>query len=144
MKPDSEARNSARPSLTVPISYSISSTPFFSYSVHHFYCWTFAEMFSRALRTSRAAPLRSNAFSKAALVKRTVTTDAASAHADKDAVPEVIRSLRCQLGGISMLIEVFDGYRKTQNLSKSTFQTSLSKHTSSILPHIPSIPQRRN
>lgn len=46
-------------------------------------------MFSRALRTSRAAPLRSNAFSKAALVKRTVTTDAASAHADKDAVPEV-------------------------------------------------------
>lgn len=46
-------------------------------------------MFSRALRTSRAAPLRSNAFSKAALVKRTVTTDAASAHADKDSVPEV-------------------------------------------------------
>ncbi|KAH6668919.1 dehydrogenase E1 component-domain-containing protein [Halenospora varia] len=45
-------------------------------------------MFSRALRTSRAAPLRSNAFSRAALVKRTVTTDAASAHADKDSVPE--------------------------------------------------------
>merc|ERR1712225_82321 len=45
-------------------------------------------MFSRALRTSRAAPLRSSAFSKSALVKRTVTTDAASAHADKDAVPE--------------------------------------------------------
>lgn len=44
-------------------------------------------MFSRALRTSRAAPLWSSAFSRTALVKRTVTTDAASAHADK--VPEV-------------------------------------------------------
>ncbi|KUJ07218.1 putative pyruvate dehydrogenase E1 component alpha subunit [Mollisia scopiformis] len=43
-------------------------------------------MFSRALRTSRAAPLRSSAFLRSALVKRTVTTDAASAHADK--VPE--------------------------------------------------------
>lgn len=38
---------------------------------------------------SRAAPLRSNVFSRVALVKRTVTTDAASAHADKDSVPEV-------------------------------------------------------
>lgn len=45
-------------------------------------------MFSRALRTSRAAPLRRAALSP--LVRRTVTTDAASAHADKDAVPEVI------------------------------------------------------
>ncbi|EPE31750.1 Thiamin diphosphate-binding fold (THDP-binding) [Glarea lozoyensis ATCC 20868] len=45
-------------------------------------------MFSRALRTSRAAPLRHNAFSRVALAKRNVTTDAASAHADKDAVPE--------------------------------------------------------
>ncbi|KAL2064545.1 hypothetical protein VTL71DRAFT_3682 [Oculimacula yallundae] len=44
-------------------------------------------MFSRALRTSRAAPLRSSV-NRSALVKRTVTTDAASAHADKDAVPE--------------------------------------------------------
>jgi len=32
--------------------------------------------------------LRSNAFSRVALSKRTVTTDAASAHADKDAVPQ--------------------------------------------------------
>ena len=50
-------------------------------------------MFSRALRTSRAAPLRSNAFSRGALVKRSVTTDAASAHADKDAMPQVNFSL---------------------------------------------------
>ncbi|TVY89493.1 Pyruvate dehydrogenase E1 component subunit alpha, mitochondrial [Lachnellula willkommii] len=45
-------------------------------------------MLSRALRTSRPAGLRSNAFSRVALTKRTVTTDAASAHADKDAVPQ--------------------------------------------------------
>ncbi|TVY30711.1 Pyruvate dehydrogenase E1 component subunit alpha, mitochondrial [Lachnellula hyalina] len=45
-------------------------------------------MLSRALRTSRPAGLRSNAFSRVALSKRTVTTDAASAHADKDAVPQ--------------------------------------------------------
>ncbi len=44
-------------------------------------------MLSRALRTNRGAPLRRSAL--APLVKRTVTTDAASAHADKDAVPEV-------------------------------------------------------
>lgn len=43
-------------------------------------------MLSRAFR----ANLRSNAtFSRAALVKRSVTTDAASAHADRDAVPSV-------------------------------------------------------
>ncbi|CAG8958138.1 hypothetical protein HYFRA_00000484 [Hymenoscyphus fraxineus] len=43
-------------------------------------------MFSRTLRTSRvAAPLRNNAFSRTTLVKRTVTTDAATAHAE--AVP---------------------------------------------------------
>ncbi|KAK6606080.1 pyruvate dehydrogenase E1 component [Botrytis cinerea] len=45
-------------------------------------------MFSRALKARSAAPLRRNAISRAALVKRTVTTDAASAHADKDAVPQ--------------------------------------------------------
>ncbi|PSS12660.1 hypothetical protein M430DRAFT_106772 [Amorphotheca resinae ATCC 22711] len=44
-------------------------------------------MFSRALRTGRAAPLRCNVFSKSALVKRTVTTDAASANV-RDAVPQ--------------------------------------------------------
>jgi pyruvate dehydrogenase E1 component alpha subunit len=44
-----------------------------------------------ALRASRrAAPLRSSAaWSRAAVATRTVTTDAASAHADKEAVPEV-------------------------------------------------------
>ncbi|CAG8973017.1 hypothetical protein HYALB_00007866 [Hymenoscyphus albidus] len=43
-------------------------------------------MFSRTLRTSHvAAPLRNNAFSRTTLVKRTVTTDAATAHAE--AVP---------------------------------------------------------
>jgi pyruvate dehydrogenase E1 component alpha subunit len=59
-------------------------------------------MFSRALRTSRAAaPLqnvrnvrsvRSSVVSSSAgwvSAMRTVTTDAASAHADKEAVPEV-------------------------------------------------------
>jgi pyruvate dehydrogenase E1 component alpha subunit len=48
-------------------------------------------MFSRALRTRCAAPaLRSSAaWSRAAVAARTVTTDAASAHADKEAVPEV-------------------------------------------------------
>jgi len=44
-------------------------------------------MLSRALRTSWGVPLRRSALSP--LVKRTVTTDAASAHADKDEVPEV-------------------------------------------------------
>ncbi|ESZ94899.1 pyruvate dehydrogenase E1 component subunit alpha [Sclerotinia borealis F-4128] len=45
-------------------------------------------MFSRALKARSAAPFRNNAISRAALVKRTVTTDAASAHADKDDVPQ--------------------------------------------------------
>jgi pyruvate dehydrogenase E1 component alpha subunit len=58
-------------------------------------------MFSRALRTRSAAPaLRSSAaWSRAAVATRTVTTDAASAHADKEAVPEV-----------SGIYFVFDGY----------------------------------
>lgn len=53
-------------------------------------------MFSRALRTSRSALARQPVFApSSSLVKnglasrRSVTTDAASAHADKDAVPEV-------------------------------------------------------
>jgi len=41
---------------------------------------------SRALQISRAAPLKRSAL--ASLTKRTVTTDAASSHADKDSVPE--------------------------------------------------------
>ncbi|KAH8805721.1 dehydrogenase E1 component-domain-containing protein [Xylogone sp. PMI_703] len=43
-------------------------------------------MFSKALRTSRAAPLRRSVISRASIAKRTVTTDAASAHAE--AVPQ--------------------------------------------------------
>jgi hypothetical protein len=42
-------------------------------------------MLSRTLRAQCLRP----ALSRAAIAKRTVTTDAASAHADKDAVPEV-------------------------------------------------------
>jgi pyruvate dehydrogenase E1 component alpha subunit len=46
-------------------------------------------MFSRALRRSVATPLRRNAFAPATRpAYRTVTTDAASSHADKDAVPK--------------------------------------------------------
>ncbi|RFU29979.1 hypothetical protein B7463_g6343, partial [Scytalidium lignicola] len=43
-------------------------------------------MFSKALRTSCSAPLRRSVISRASIAKRTVTTDAASAHAE--AVPE--------------------------------------------------------
>jgi pyruvate dehydrogenase E1 component alpha subunit len=60
-------------------------------------------MFSRALRTARASPLRSNAFSRAALVKRTVTTDAAAAEL-KESVPEV----RLLLGVPEWPIELAD------------------------------------
>ncbi|KAI9827922.1 MAG: alpha subunit of pyruvate dehydrogenase [Sarea resinae] len=43
-------------------------------------------MFSRAIRTSRALPLRRNVF--VPVVRRTVTTDAASSHAEREHVPE--------------------------------------------------------
>ncbi|KAF2715125.1 hypothetical protein K504DRAFT_469436 [Pleomassaria siparia CBS 279.74] len=47
-------------------------------------------MLSRAIRRSIASPLRRNAFAPAAArpAFRTVTTDAASSHADKEAVPK--------------------------------------------------------
>ncbi|KFY76711.1 hypothetical protein V499_03720 [Pseudogymnoascus sp. VKM F-103] len=46
-------------------------------------------MFSQALRTSRAAGLPKAQFArKAAMARRAVTTDAASAHAEKESVPE--------------------------------------------------------
>ena len=44
-------------------------------------------MLTRALRSGRALPLKRNAF--VPLAKRTVTTDAASSHAEKEHVPEV-------------------------------------------------------
>ena len=44
-------------------------------------------MFTKALRSSRALPLRRNA--RVPLATRTVTTDAASSHAEKEHVPEV-------------------------------------------------------
>ena len=46
-------------------------------------------MFSRALGTRRAVPALRSLSRPTQFVKRSVTTDAASAHADKDAVPEV-------------------------------------------------------
>jgi hypothetical protein len=63
-------------------------------------------MFSRALRASRAAPaLWGSASARPVqLVKRTVTTDAASAHADKDAVPEVRLSFSSLEEEIDMVI----------------------------------------
>ncbi|OBT46897.1 pyruvate dehydrogenase E1 component subunit alpha [Pseudogymnoascus sp. WSF 3629] len=45
-------------------------------------------MFSRALRTSRAAGLPKASFSRKVVMTRAVTTDAASAHAEKESVPE--------------------------------------------------------
>jgi len=47
-------------------------------------------MFSRAVRRQIVAPLRRNAFQQMPIVaaRRAVTTDAASSHADKEAVPE--------------------------------------------------------
>ena len=51
-------------------------------------------MFSRAVRRQFVAPLRRNVNPFPIVnARRTVTTDAASSHADKEAVPEV----RCQL-----------------------------------------------
>ena len=46
-----------------------------------------AKMLTKALRSGRALPLRRNAFTP--IVKRTVTMDAASSHAEKEHVPEV-------------------------------------------------------
>ncbi|KFX96417.1 hypothetical protein O988_05325 [Pseudogymnoascus sp. VKM F-3808] len=45
-------------------------------------------MFSRALRTSRAAGLPRAKISRSVMTSRAVTTDAASAHAEKEHVPE--------------------------------------------------------
>jgi pyruvate dehydrogenase E1 component alpha subunit len=47
-------------------------------------------MFSRAVRRQFVAPLRRNVnpFPIVSAARRTVTTDAASSHADKEAVPE--------------------------------------------------------
>ncbi|OBT86135.1 pyruvate dehydrogenase E1 component subunit alpha [Pseudogymnoascus sp. 03VT05] len=45
-------------------------------------------MFSRALRTSRAAGLPKASFARKVAMTRAVTTDAASAHAEKESVPE--------------------------------------------------------
>jgi hypothetical protein len=59
-------------------------------------------MLSRTLRTSRAAPLRVLSRGGYGVTKRAVTTDAASAHADKDAVPEVC-SFVCLLYSIGAI-----------------------------------------
>lgn len=54
-------------------------------------------MLSRALRIGhRALPLRSNLSVYVPLAKRTVTTDAASSHAEKEHVPEVSRALQSE------------------------------------------------
>lgn len=56
-------------------------------------CQHLANMLSRALRGGhRALPLKRNVNVYVPLTKRTVTTDAASSHAEKEHVPEVSRS----------------------------------------------------
>lgn len=49
-------------------------------------------MFSRALRTKATAPLR-RVYAAPLAARRSVTTDAASSHADREAVPSVSRPL---------------------------------------------------
>lgn len=72
--------------------------PFFPFPQHHpgvIPQHSTATMFSRAVRISRAAPIRAAAQHRAQLVpsslaaRRTVTTNAASAHVDKSTVPQV-------------------------------------------------------
>lgn len=54
-------------------------------------------MFSRALRVPRAMPLRVRAPVPSIAARRLVTTDAASSHVDKSAIPQV--SLVCGVFG---------------------------------------------
>lgn len=61
-------------------------------------------MLTRALRSGRALPLRRNAFTP--IVKRTVTTDAASSHAEKEHVPEVRLSALTSKGIIGSHLDV--------------------------------------
>jgi hypothetical protein len=59
-------------------------------SLHLFPFSLLSDMFARTLRKSIASPLRRNAFVPVTRPAfRTVTTDAASSHADKESVPEV-------------------------------------------------------
>lgn len=54
-------------------------------------------MLSKALRGGRRAlPLKRNINVYVPLAKRTVTTDAASSHAEKEHVPEVRRAPQCE------------------------------------------------
>ena len=68
--------------------------------LHH----SIATMLTRALRSGRALPLRRNAFTP--IVKRTVTMDAASSHAEKEHVPEVRLSPPPNKGIISSQLDV--------------------------------------
>jgi len=74
----------------IPQSHLISSTPAQPQLRRHIHN---CRMLSRTLRKSFAAPLRRNAFAPIAAGQRpafrTVTTDAASSHADRDSVPSV-------------------------------------------------------
>lgn len=63
-----------------------------------------ANMLTRALRSGRALPLRRNAFTP--IVKRTVTMDAASSHAEKEHVPEVRLSAPTNRGIIGSQLDV--------------------------------------
>ena len=68
--------------------------------LHH--CIT--KMLTRALSGGRALPLRRNAFTP--IVKRAVTTDAASSHAEKEHVPEVRLSVPTHKGIIGSQLDV--------------------------------------
>lgn len=99
-------------------------------------------MISRALRTSRALPLRRNALVPRCQAKRTVTTDAASSHAEKENVPAV------RVAGYGRIFDLGAHttctIRRMTSLSRSDSRMRASKHMSSTLPHIPSPPRRKS
>ena len=64
-------------------------------------------MLTKALRSGRALPLRRNVFTP--IVKRTVTMDAASSHAEKEHVPEVRLHAPNIKGIISSQLDVYLG-----------------------------------
>ena len=74
-------------------------------------------MLSRALRIPCAPPLRQNAFTPLAKrsvgpwARRTVTTDAASSHAEKEHVPEVSNS-DCAVGHLDLQVNPATGRRQ--------------------------------
>ena len=84
------------PTLNLNLFAKLQSLTFF----HH----CIAKMLTRALRSGRALPLRRNAFTP--IVKRTVTMDAASSHAEKEHVPEVRLGVPTNKGIIGSQLDV--------------------------------------